>query len=352
MVETVFEILPAGLCGVNGFFTVPEHRYHCWMKRLLIRGDGVAAACCAHLLRKAGSAVSREPLERPRLPAIMLSEAAAAMIGDVFDCGELFGGLHAIRKRVVAWGGARPVTLGHSAVVVSERELLNRVREDGGRGNGGADWTVYTSRPLPAESAEHRFGTRLARALPVALRGGSDTCWIESLDEGWLFLIPNREGAGWLLAVGAEAEVLMAHSRLVSGQVAAIEGEAVAFPAYPRIVEPLCGDGWLACGSAAMAFDPLCGDGTANAVREAILACAVIGAGADTLTHYEARLIAGFQKHLALCMSFYESGGAGPWWESERAALLEGLEWCARRSAEFGPYRYRLQGYELVSGIR
>jgi hypothetical protein len=51
-----------------------------------------------------------------------------------------------------------------------------------------------------------------------------------------------------------------------------------------------------------MAFDPIYGDGTAHAVREAILAAAVVraisagGDAAEPLRHYEARLMLGFQR--------------------------------------------------------
>ena len=46
----------------------------------------------------------------------------------------------------------------------------------------------------------------MASAVPVTLKENSDParCWIESLEDGWLFLIP-----GWLLAVGAPAEALL-----------------------------------------------------------------------------------------------------------------------------------------------
>jgi hypothetical protein len=319
------------------------------MQRVLIRGDGIAARCCEHLLRQAGCEVGIERSDRPRLPAIMLGGAAVAMMRDVFGRGELFDGCHPIRKRVVAWGPrAKPVTLEHAAVVVSEQGLLDAVGSGEPMNTRDADWTVITARPLPDGSAEHHFGTRMARALPVRLQCDPDTCWIESLEGGWLFLIPNSESAGWLLAVGNEADTLLAESRLISNCVAGMSGPASVFPAYPRIVEPLAGNGWLACGSAAMAFDPLCGDGTANAVREAILAAAVIRAGADSQTHYEARLTAGFQRHLSLCLTFYESGKCSAWWTPEIAALYKGLEWCGARSKTFGTYRYQLNGFDLV----
>jgi hypothetical protein len=209
-----------------------------------------------------------------------------------------------------------------------------------------ADWTVITSRPLPEGTIEHHFGSRIASAVPVELTGPSDTCWIESLEHGWIFLIPNSETGGWLLAVGADADALLAQSRLIAPQIGGSTGEAARFPAYPRIMQPLQGQTWLACGSAAMAFDPLCGDGTANAVREAILAAAVIRAGTGALSHYEARLTAGFQRHLSLCASFYHSANIGPWWQTELDSLHEGLAWCKSRS--FGAYQYQLNGFDLV----
>ena len=125
------------------------------------------------------------------------------------------------------------------------------------------------------------------------------------------------------------------------------------FSACPRIVDPFCAPGWLACGSAALAFAPLCGDGTGNAVREAILAAAVIRAAAGggdvdrLLAHYRARLIAGFFRHLELCRGFYLSGNCGPWWEREIAALEEGIAWCGLALRSSGAFHYRLNGLEL-----
>ena len=87
------------------------------MHRVIIRGDGIAAYCCAHLLKAAGIRVSLDQTDRPRLPAIMLGEAALALIRDVFEQDDLFRDLPRIEKRVVAWGpNSTPVALDHSAV--------------------------------------------------------------------------------------------------------------------------------------------------------------------------------------------------------------------------------------------
>jgi hypothetical protein len=326
---------------------------------VVIRGDGVAAYCCAYLLGKAGLEVFLEPMDRLRLPAIMLSDHALALIRDIFDRQDLFRDAPHIRKRMVAWG-PDPTVLGldHSAVVVSEEALLRELRpslllRDDPR--AAPAWTIFSSRPLPASAEEHPFGSRMASAIAVTLKDGSEpvACWIESLEHGWLFLIPSAPGSAWLLAVGASPDELLAASRVIREQIDQAQPAAGAFPAYPRIVSPLSGDAWLACGTAAMAFDPLCGDGTAHAIREAILASAVIravlkeGPNDNVLAHYEARLTAGFRRHLVLCREFYTSGGDGSWWRRELESIEQGIVWCDTRLSAHGKFCFELSDFEL-----
>jgi hypothetical protein len=321
---------------------------------VIIRGDGVAAYCCAYLLTKAGLAVDLQPADRPRLPVILLGEQALGLIRDIFDQPALFDNLPRIRRRVVAWGpGAKPIDVEHSAVVVSEALLLEsiRPRHSDQTETKASCWEIYAAPPLPSAVVQHRFGSRTACASPVNLKEGSDSaaCWIESLEDGWLFLV-----SGWLLAVGAPAETLLAKSKVVAREVSGVAGRAGEFPAYARIASPLCAPGgWLACGTAAMAFDPICGDGTAHAIREAILASAVIraladgGSPDDLLAHYEARLTAGFRRHLMHCRQFYLSGGAGALWRSELEAIDRGIQWSDAKLGAHAIFRYQLRGFEL-----
>jgi|SRR5579871_336382 len=323
---------------------------------VLIRGDGVAAYCCAHLLGQAGIPAVLERPSRPRLPAIMLSEAAIRLLADVFARHDLFHDLPRIRTRAVLWGaGTAPLALPHSAVVVSEQVLLESLRPQVAACGfpGEPRGTVFASRPLPPGCVEHGFGSRVARATAVALKAGAAGCWVESAPEGWLFLIGGGDGRGWLLSVGGTDP---ARSRLVAEQIEDLDAPYGEFPAFPRIIAPLAsaaGQFWLACGTAALAFDPLCGDGTAHAVREAILAAAVIRAtrsgehAGEVLAHYESRLTAGFQRHLANCAAFYRTGGDGPWWKAELHSMERGLAYCAERLSRFPGFRYRLNGYEL-----
>jgi hypothetical protein len=331
---------------------------------ITVRGDSVAYWSCAHMLRKAGFRPVLERTGRPRLPAIMLSDAAVALMRDVFECPDLFLTAPRISRRVVQWGrNAEPLTLEHSAVVVSEQGLLSELAQGleqvAEPATGEADIMIFASRPLPREPVEHCFGSRIASAAKVSLKDARDSasCWIESLEEGWLFLIPNAPESGWLLSVGGSPQSILKRSRLIAGRIAVLSDPTGEFSASPRIMSPLCGPGWLACGTAAMAFDPLCGDGTAHAVREAILASAVVraisnGGDAEELrSHYESRLTAGFQRHLATCRGYYLSGGEGPWWQEELKALHQGLEWCAGRLSEYGGFRYQLSGFELKAVI-
>ncbi len=319
---------------------------------MLIRGDGVAASCCAYLLGKTGFHIELETVDRPRLPVILLGDRALALVRDIFGKRELLADAPRVRKRVVAWGPrAAPVTLEHSALIVAGEDLLDAIRPAAAPTGGlNIPWTIHAARPLPAPATCHCFGSRLAQAVAVSLKphADSETCWIESLGEGWLFLIP-----GWLLAVGNSAEFLLSRSRVVAAQIASCDAAQGSFPAYARIASLLAGPGWLASGTAAMAFDPICGDGTAHAVREAILASAVLraiasgGNAPDLLAHYQARLTAGFQRHLLLCREFYRTGGNGPFWQSELEAIDRGIEWCKAALAEHGVFRYGLRGLEL-----
>ena len=330
-----------------------------------VQGDGVAAYCSALLLRQAGYRVSLRRTDRPRLPVIMLNDAALALIRDIFNRPDAFCDAPRIRKRIVAWEKPpagdehrTPVVLDHSAVVVSEQSLLAILGQglEIGDGEEIADggWTIFAAGPLPEAVTARRFGSRIASAVHVDLleRCDSTACWIESLENGWLFLIPDTPQAGWLLAVGGAAESLLDQSQVIA-PVIAKSSSAGEFPAYPRIVSPLCGPGWLACGTAAMAFDPICGDGTANAVREAILAAAVVRAIAEggnereLLSHYESRLTAGFRRHLALCREFYRTGYGGPWWDEELQSLERGLESFSEVAGSQTEFRYQLSGLEL-----
>jgi hypothetical protein len=334
---------------------------------VLVRGDGVAAACCVRSLSAYDLPVSVVRAGRPKLSAVLLGEATQSLLTDLFVDKKLFAGLPRIRKRVVAWGpGSQPIVLPHSALVISEHDLLERLwarvqtpieATPDTANEDTAAWEIISSRMEDPGRDERRFGSRSAFVTNVQLKTDADreSCWAESLDAGWLFLFPVDGASACLISVGGPAPSLIAQSRLIAAQVEAPITSAAEFPAYPRILSELCGSGWLACGTAAVAFDPLCGEGVANAVREAILASAVIRAavhGSDVeslLAHYNSRLMSGFLRHLQMCHHYYSTGGTGPFWRSELQLLQLGIEWLSERLHPQSSPRYRLVGFELVA---
>jgi hypothetical protein len=96
---------------------------------VLVRGDGVAAVCCVQSLSACDLLVSIAKAIRPKLSAVLLSQGTQSLLIDLFIDGNLFQGLPQIRKRVVAWGGpgSQTTVLPHSALVISECDLLERL---------------------------------------------------------------------------------------------------------------------------------------------------------------------------------------------------------------------------------
>jgi hypothetical protein len=304
----------------------------------------------------AGISVSRISAARAQVPSIMLSAQALALLRDVHGQGKLLAGASKVMRRVVAWGGREPVSLPHDGIIVSEgaiRQALEPAEREGEEG-GVNGFTVFAADPLPS-GEKLVFGASEALAVEVILRGDSvqQECRVEALDNGWLFLLPGNPGRGWLLAFGAAPDELLAQSRLIAPVVQLGAAIPTAFSTAPRMAVPLAGNDWLACGSAALGFDPICGDGTAQAVREAILAAAVIrgiedGGDADALlTHYRSMLVAAMRRHLQLCVQFYRTGGQSDWWQAQAAALERGYQTCTRMLSMIPEPQFVLRGFVL-----
>jgi 2-polyprenyl-6-methoxyphenol hydroxylase-like FAD-dependent oxidoreductase len=321
-----------------------------------IEGEGVAAACCAQLFAVSGQAFTSARAVRPKLGAVLLSRQTVALLDEIFPAIDLLSVGHPIEKRVVTWGpAAEPITLPHSALVISEADLLTRLwaRVPATAESAAGEWKLLSSGGMKQQT----FGTRIASVARAVVNRDVDqsACWIESVDSGWLFLLPRGENeAATLIAVGETPDPLLGQSRIVAGLIGALEGPAVEFPAYPRIAVPLCGNGWLACGAAAIGFDPLCGEGTGNAARQAYLATAIIAAlrkgepVEDLLAHYTSRQMHGFLRHLQICLGFYQTAGSGTFWQSETALLQQGIEWAGKLLREQArPPTHRLVGRQL-----
>jgi hypothetical protein len=339
-------------------------------RTIVVEGGGIAALCCQQLLNGQCHTDTPAVTKSPRLPAILVSQSTQKLLADIFQSTNLFDGLPHIRERVVAWRPGSPVSLPHSAVVAPEKLLLDRLRARvvEGKSHAGAPepasaWRIFSAgaTPLP-ELGQMHFGSRIAivRQVELADSAQADACWVESVENGWLFLLPTAEGQASLISVGGETQRLLSNSRLISEQLQSIDESVVAeFAAYPRILSRLHGKwvsdkagGWLACGSAAMSFDPLCGEGAGNAAREAILACAAVKAilagesREDVLSEYSMRLMLGFLRHLENCREFYRPETSSEFWRAEFQSIESGLTW-ARKQLEGQAPRFRLVDFTL-----
>lgn len=329
-----------------------------------IRGGGVAAHCCEGLLAQAGLASSRVASVPSKAPAILLGAGAVHLLRQCLESPDLLRNARRVSRRIVAWGGAEPNVLPHEALVLSGGELHQALAgisapQAEPTGRLATPFTIHTEAPFPQSEVLH-FGQRSASAVPVLLRHESDAeaCWIEAVEDGWLFMIPSGEMTAWLLAVGSALEVLLEESRHIAPRITVQDFAPTRFETAPRMLARLSGHGWLACGTEAIAFDPLCGDGTAQAAREASLASAVLHAISGTdgheaavrpfLDHYHSMLLASLRRHLRACGQFYATGHQTPWWREQLAATQRGFDWCSQQLATFPEPRYRLQGITLI----
>src|SRR5271170_1372792 len=331
-------------------------------RTILVRGSGIAARCCLQLLQRQGSTVAVGEAKSSKLPAILISLSTQSLLADIFHSKDMFEGLPCIRKRVVVWGpgdrgSGEPVVLPHSAVVASEQVLLERLKARTVEVTEAAPvdpaWTIFAAKPADSLPAEKHFGSRMALVGEVELTDEAerDACWVESVDSGWLFLLATGNGRGSLISVGGPTGQLLEKTRLVARQVRKMDGAVAEFAAYPRITSSLCGDGWLACGTAAMSFDPLCGEGAGNAAREAILACAAVQAilagesAEEVLAEYSLRLLLGFLRHLENCREFYLRDACNAFWSSELGLIEEGIAWTKTQLRAGPSPRFRLVGF-------
>ncbi|WP_226637232.1 hypothetical protein [Novosphingobium profundi] len=330
----------------------------------MIRGGGVAAHCCAGLLRQAGLASVHPPARPSSAPAILLGAVAVKLLRDCLEAPDLLANARHVRRRIVAWGGSKPTVLPHDAIVLSGGDLHAAMEQVHSSRTGGAllpcTFGIHTEAPFPPEETRH-FGARPASAEAVALLHADDeeACWVEAVTQGWIFMIPSGPKAAWLLGVGAEIPELLDHSRHIAPRIERSEAApSVRFETAPRMLTRLSGPDSLACGTDALAFDPLCGDGTAQAAREASLAAATLHAiaGSDGseeavrpyLDHYHSMLLAGMRRHLRQCGQFYATGADSPWWRAQLHATREGFDWCSAQLATFAEPRYRLDGLTLT----
>ncbi len=305
-----------------------------------IAGSGLAELTCARLLAARGHRIRLAPLvpgtsSRP----LLLTGPALELLGSLWGDG-LLDDSWVLSHRQVRWGvGARPVRFPQPARAVDGAQLTARTRERLGacdRSTDAPEWTV-TAAAHDGDAGLQQAGRRRLLTSTVPLRHERDqsTARLDCTEHGWLHLTPLGHGDCLVQAMvpgpvadpAALLAKLLAQSSLGS-RLCRPPRTAVALAAAPRVhlapaLPPTSVGGRLVVGAGALRCDPLSGTGTAQALRTAILAAAVIdaaaaGTPADALcTHYATRLRAAFLDHLRTCLRFYETAFTARSWQDE-----------------------------------
>jgi flavin-dependent dehydrogenase len=323
-------------------------------RRALVLGSGVAGLTCAHLLAARGWRVDCAASPATPGPVVLISRLNADLLLELWQADEmLFMGAHRLRGRVVQWEDvAAPTQTVTPAFVVPVDILLARLA-DLARKMGVCsvapahvdpadyDWVVHAGGRDAVAEESIAFGRRRGVAASVKLTplARTDRALIESVQGGWLFLIPQGLGRGAVQAVFSEQIVdpraqlraLLARSRFMSALIEEIVGEPAGFAAMPRLAMTPCASRSIDVGDAAVALDPLSGNGVGSGLRSAILAAAVLeAAGQDAMPqacfdHYAQRLRKTMRSHVQSCIEFYGRAAHTDGWRAEIGMMIEAL---------------------------
>jgi hypothetical protein len=308
-----------------------------------ITGCGLAELTCAWLLAGRGHRV-RQEADAPAAGArpLLLTGPTLDLLRSLWGDG-LLGGAHLLRHRMVSWGPGEPSTrFAQPARVVDGAVLADRMRERLAQAvtvsTDPARWVV-TARAPDDPGGQRQLGRRRLLAGTALLRPGVDerTALLGTTALGWLQLTPLGRGdclvqamvpgpaedaAGLLARLLAESELGCVLRRAPD--------TAVAVPAAPRLHRTPASPpgepsptGRLTVGAGAIRYDPLSGTGTAQALRTAVLAAAVIDAEAvgtpatALCAHYTVRLHTAFVQHLRACSELYGTAFTSALWADE-----------------------------------
>ncbi|MEV7523828.1 hypothetical protein [Streptomyces sp. NPDC091371] len=328
------------------------------MSPVTIAGSGLAELTCAWLLVGRGHRIqlaASEPGAGTR--PLLLTGPTLELLRSVWGAGLLDDAWELTHRRV-RWGaGVRSARFAQAGRVVDGAVLAARMRErleawptpDAG---GPARWTVTAQVVGGAPVAHHTLGRRRLLAGTAPLRAGRDerTAVLDTTGLGWVQLTPLGAGDCLVQAMvpGPAEDPAGLLARLLTesaaGDVLRRPPDTVAaIPAAPRLhpapaLTPTdeLPHGLLTVGAGAIRYDPLSGTGTAQALRTAVLAAAVIDADAGgtpaaaLCRHYTARLRAAFNEHLATCSELYASAFASRAWQDELDAARLGPRTAGR----------------------
>ena len=248
-------------------------------------------------------------------------------------------------------GGGRPARLALG--VSSSAKDAGPPRRPAGAGETPAPRSITARFVIDATGRHAAFArTQGARVLTednltglVAMFEGSTDAQtatlVEAVEDGWWYSahLPDartvvafmtdadivraghlHECEAWLERLGATrgTQQRLVDANLVQGPVAA--------PAHSQILDLIAGDGWVAAGEAAVAFDPLSSMGIgyaiASGIQAARVAASTIGGNADHARAYAADIAQHYQAYLARRYAYYlieKRWPESPFWARRRS---------------------------------
>lgn len=312
-------------------------------RSVIVRGSGVAALTCARLLDTQGWSVRLEQAVPARRHCLMLSEATCGLLAALWNDPLLLAGAHPIRERAVSWGlESEADVVPAPGLAISAIELARRLAAS--LRLSPADFTdaswIVDARPDSPETIGapmRAFGCRHAWVSQASLRAGSrsELCVMETVVDGWIFLLPTGAGQASLQFVSIPSITLkrtpsevVAATRTIQKAIDDIGVWSDPMPCMPRARLPPACARRIAIGEAALGFDPISGDGVGHALRGAVLAATSLHAIADgtpiagCLDGYASTLRRAMTHHLNACIGLYE-GMFG--WKDEVSAMAAGV---------------------------
>ena len=167
---------------------------------------------------------------------------------------------------------------------------------------------------------------------------------VEAVDDGWWYSA-HLPGNRTVVAFMTDADIIREGSihererwlerlrqtratqqRIESAQL--LHGP-IAAPAHSQILDPVCGDGWIAAGDAAVSFDPLSSMGIGYAITSGIQAARVassaLGGNHDHARVYAADVAQHYRAYLARRQAYYlieKRWPAAPFWSRRQTQKL------------------------------
>ena len=299
-----------------------------------VLGAGPAATIAASVFRRVG--LSASTIDEPA-PAdarlVTLNLPTLMLIDDLFgsDAVARMAALGVtIKRRLVGWTDASPVSVDEHALIVplsAFTELEPGIAALPDR-QPVPDLIVeaYGRHANEGETAGARFAFVLR--LADAVMSECDTCFIQAVTGGWVFIAPAPDGGTMIQVVTPSDDVDEARavlSRTLANLALDFTIDKTLIPspfcfdAAPRLARDRT-DERAAIGDQAIALDPVSGDGTGHILRAAVLLGALLKDdpcfASSTKALYQTRLRKSFIAHLETCERYYGQIVAAEAWSS------------------------------------